>query len=128
MKKFIHTEKAPAAIGTYNQAILTGNLLFTSGQIAINPLTGKLVGGDAKPQTEMIFKNIMAILNKANLDRKHIVKLNVFLINLKDFEKVNQAFKSFFNDNSYPARTTVEVSRLPMDALVEIDCVACLDA
>ena len=128
MKKFIHTEKAPAAIGTYNQAILTGNLLFTSGQIAINPLTGKLVDGDAKPQTEMIFKNIMAILNKANLDKKHIVKLNVFLINLKDFEKVNQAFKSFFNDNSYPARTTVEVSRLPMDALVEIDCVACLDA
>ena len=128
MKKFIHTEKAPAAIGTYNQAILTGNLLFTSGQIAINPLTGKLVDGDAKPQTEMIFKNIMAILNKANLDKKHIVKLNVFLINLKDFEKVNQAFKSFFNDNSYPARTTVEVSRLPMDALVEIDCIACLDA
>ena len=128
MKKFIHTEKAPAAIGTYNQAILTGNLLFTSGQIAINPLTGKLVGGDAKPQTEMIFKNIMAILNKANLDKKHIVKLNVFLINLKDFEKVNQAFKSFFNDNSYPARTTVEVSRLPMNALVEIDCIACLDA
>ena len=128
MKKFIYTEKAPAAIGTYNQAILTGNLLLTSGQIAINPLTGKLVDGDAKPQTEMIFKNIMAILNKANLDKKHIVKLNVFLINLKDFEKVNQAFKSFFNDNSYPARTTVEVSRLPMDALVEIDCIACLDA
>ena len=128
MKKIIHTEKAPAAIGTYSQAILTGNLLFTSGQIAINPLTGKLVDGDAKPQTEMIFKNIMAILNKANLDKKHIVKLNVFLINLKDFEKVNQAFKSFFNDNSYPARTTVEVSRLPMDALVEIDCIACLDA
>ena len=128
MKKFIHTEKAPAAIGTYNQAILTGNLLLTSGQIAINPLTGKLVDGDAKPQTEMIFKNIMAILNKANLDKKHIVKLNVFLINLKDFEKVNQAFKSFFNDTSYPARTTVEVSRLPMDALVEIDCIACLDA
>ena len=128
MKKFIHTEKAPAAIGTYNQAILTGNLLFTSGQIAINPLTGELVDGDAKPQTEMIFKNIMAILNKANLDKKHIVKLNVFLINLKDFEKVNQAFKSFFHDNSYPARTTVEVSRLPMDALVEIDCIACLDA
>ena len=128
MKKFIHTEKAPAAIGTYNQAILTGNLLFTSGQIAINPLTGKLVDGDAKPQTEMIFKNIMAILNKANLDKKHIVKLNVFLINLKDFEKVNQVFESFFNDNSYPARTTIEVSRLPMDALVEIDCIACLDA
>ena len=128
MKKIIHTEKAPAVIGTYNQAILTGNLLLTSGQIAINPLTGKLVDGDAKPQTEMIFKNIMAILNKANLDKKHIVKLNVFLINLKDFEKVNQVFKSFFNDNSYPARTTVEVSRLPMDALVEIDCIACLDA
>ena len=128
MKKIIHTEKAPAAIGTYSQAILTGNLLLTSGQIAINPLTGKLVDGDAKPQTEMIFKNIMAILNKANLDKKHIVKLNVFLINLKDFEKVNQAFESFFKGNSYPARTTVEVSRLPMDALVEIDCIACLDA
>ena len=128
MKKIIQTEKAPAAIGTYNQAILTDNLLFTSGQIAINPLTGKLVHGNAKLQTEMIFKNIMAILNKADLDKKHIVKLNVFLINLKDFEKVNQAFKSFFNDNSYPARTTVEVNRLPMDALVEIDCVACLDA
>ena len=128
MKKIIHTKKAPAAIGTYNQAILTSNLLLTSGQIAINPLTGKLVDGNAKLQTEMIFKNIMAILNKANLDKKHIVKLNVFLINLKDFEKVNQAFKSFFNDNSYPARTTVEVSRLPMDALVEIDCIACLDA
>ena len=128
MKKIIYTEKAPAAIGTYNQAILTSNLLLTSGQIAINPLTGKLVDGNAKLQTEMIFKNIMAILNKANLDKKHIVKLNVFLINLKDFEKVNQAFKSFFNDNSYPARTTVEVSRLPMDALVEIDCIACLDA
>ena len=128
MKKIIHTKKAPAAIGTYNQAILTGNLLLTSGQIAINPLTGKLVDGDAKPQTEMIFKNIMAILNKANLDKKHIVKLNVFLINLKDFEKVNQAFESFFKGNSYPARTTVEVSRLPMDALVEIDCIACLDA
>ena len=70
----------------------------------------------------------MAILKKANLDKKHIVKLNVFLINLKDFEKVNQAFEFFFNDNSYPARTTVEVSRLPMDALVEIDCIACLDA
>ena len=128
MKKFIHTEKAPAAIGTYNQAILTDNLLLTSGQIAINPLTGKLLDGDVKLQTEMIFKNIMAILNKANLDKKHIVKLNVFLINLIDFEKVNQAFESFFDGNSYPARTTVEVSRLPMDALVEIDCIACLDA
>ena len=128
MKKIIHTEKAPAVIGSYNQAILTGNLLLTSGQIAINPLTGKLVDGDVKPQTEMIFKNIMAILNKANIDKKHIVKLNVFLINLIDFEKVNQAFESFFDGNSYPARTTVEVSRLPMDALVEIDCIACLDA
>ena len=128
MKKIIQTEKAPAAIGTYNQAILTDNLLLTSGQIAINPLTGKLLDGDVKLQTEMIFKNIMAILNEANLDKQHIVKLNVFLINLKDFEKVNQAFESFFKGNSYPARTTVEVSRLPMDALVEIDCIACLDA
>ena len=128
MKKIINTKHAPAAIGTYNQAISTDKLLLTSGQIAIDPVTGKLIDGDVKLQTEMIFKNIIVILNEANLDKKHIVKLNVFLINIKDFEEVNQAFESFFTDCSYPARTTLEVSRLPMDALVEIDCIACLDA
>jgi len=127
MKEIINTSNAPSAIGTYNQAVKVNKFLFTSGQIGIDPSKGSLVNGGVRKQTDRILNNIEAILIEAGLNKKNIVKLSVFLIDLKDFQHINDSFKQFFNDLSFPARTTVEVRGLPLDALVEIECVAYQD-
>lgn len=124
MKKILHTKNAPDAIGTYNQAIETKSMIFTSGQIGIDPKTGELISTNIKDQIQQTLKNIDAILVGAGLSKDSIVKLTVYLKDFNDFHAINNAFKLFFNDYEFPARSTVEVSELPMGASVEIDCIA----
>ena len=124
MRNIIKTNKAPAAIGTYSQAVESNGILFTSGQVGIDPETSKMVEGGIEDQAIRVLKNIYAILSESGLDKTSIIKLNVFLKDLDDFSIVNDTFKEFFGDNEYPARTTVEVSELPLGALIEIDCIA----
>ena len=124
MRNIIKTNKAPAAIGTYSQAVESNGILFTSGQVGIDPETGEMVEGGIEDQAIRVLKNIYAILSESGLDKTSIIKLNVFLKDLDDFSIVNETFKEFFGDNEYPARTTVEVSELPLGALIEIDCIA----
>ena len=127
MKEIIKTSNAPSAIGTYSQGIKANGFLFTSGQIGIDPASGNLVDGGIRSQTDRTLSNINAILNESGIQKENIIKLSVFLINLGDFEHINDSFSKFFNNSNFPARTTIEVSRLPLNALVEIDCVALLD-
>jgi 2-iminobutanoate/2-iminopropanoate deaminase len=128
VKKIINTSKAPSAIGTYSQAIKANGFLFTSGQLGIDPSCGKLVDGGVRMQSDRALKNIDAILNKSGVKKENIIKLSVFLINLKDFQHINDSFSVFFDDNlNFPARTTIEVNGLPLNALVEIDCIAFLN-
>ena len=124
MRKAINPPNAPSAIGTYNQGIETDGLVFTSGQVGIDPSTGQLVGGGIDMQTAQTLKNIEAILSSVNIGKDSIAKLTVFVKNLDDFQSVNKAFEKFFNGIKYPARSTVEVSELPMGALIEIECIA----
>ena len=124
MRNIINTNKAPAAIGTYSQAVESNGILFTSGQVGIDPETSKMVEGGIEDQAIRVLENIYAILSESGLDKTSIIKLNVFLKDLDDFSIVNDTFKEFFGDNEYPARTTVEVSELPLGALIEIDCIA----
>mgnify|MGYP000934667609 CR=1 FL=1 len=124
MRKIIHTDKAPSAIGTYNQGVQSCGFIYTSGQLGINPDSGRLVEGGIEKETLRALENIDNILHKAGVDKTHIVKLTVFMTDLKGFNYVNNSFKTFFDDVEFPARSTVEVSALPMDAKVEIECVA----
>ena len=124
MRKAINPPNAPSAIGTYNQGIETDGLVFTSGQVGIDPSTGQLVGGGIDMQAAQTLKNIEAILNSVDIGKDSIAKLTVFVKNLDDFQAVNEAFENFFNGIEYPARSTVEVSELPMGALIEIECIA----
>ncbi len=124
MRKIIHTPYAPDAIGTYNQAVQSNGFIYTAGQIGIDPETRKLVAGGIKNETFRALQNINAILNAAGVDKTHIVKLSVFLTDLRGFNYVNDSFKAFFGGVDYPARSTVEVSDLPLNAKVEIECVA----
>ncbi|MEE2764896.1 MAG: Rid family detoxifying hydrolase [Candidatus Neomarinimicrobiota bacterium] len=125
MKKIIHTLDAPSAIGTYNQAVQSHGFIYTSGQLGINHNTGKIVEGGIGKETLRALQNIDVILNAVGADKSHIVKLTVFVTNLNGFNLVNDSFKTFFQGVDFPARSTVEVSALPMDAKVEIECVAC---
>ena len=122
MKK-IFAENAPKAIGPYSHAWLSGNLIFCSGQTPLNPVTMVIEGTAIAEQTTVVLQNLEAVLKAAGCDRSHILKTSVFLKNFADFEKMNKAYEAFFGDHK-PARTTVEVSRLPKEALVEIECVA----
>jgi 2-iminobutanoate/2-iminopropanoate deaminase len=122
MKK-IFTENAPKAIGPYSHAIQSGNLIFCSGQTPLNPTTMVIEGATASEQTTLVLTNLETVLKAAGCDRSHVLKTSVFLKNFADFEKMNKAYETFFGDHK-PARTTVEVSRLPKEALVEIECVA----
>jgi len=124
MRKIIHTPYAPAAIGTYNQAVQVNNFIYTSGQVGIEPGSGKIVEGGIKSETFRALQNIDAILHAAGIDRSHIVKLTVFLTDLRGFNFVNESFKAFFGGIDFPARSTVEVSALPLNAKIEIECVA----
>ncbi|OUX33138.1 MAG: hypothetical protein CBE24_02635 [bacterium TMED264] len=124
MKKVLDTPNAPKAVGTYNQAIESGNLIFTSGQVGIDPIKNTLVEGGVRNEINQVLKNIDSILDDANLNKSHIIKLTVFLTDLNQFEIVNESFKSFFGKIDFPARSTVEVSKLPLGANIEIECIA----
>ena len=124
VKKTLSTKKAPAAIGPYSQAVRFGKFLFISGQIPINPDTNETVKSSIEDQTTQVISNIKAILESAGMDLGDVVKTTLFLKSLEDFDKVNNVYKRFFKDNP-PARSTVEVSRLPKDADIEIEAIAC---
>jgi 2-iminobutanoate/2-iminopropanoate deaminase len=119
----IFSEKAPKAIGPYSHAIQSGNLIFCSGQTPLNPTTMLIEGVTVTEQTTLVLTNLEAVLIAAGCSRTNVLKTSVFLKNFADFEKMNKAYEAFFGDHK-PARTTVEVSRLPREALVEIECVA----
>lgn len=123
MKKIVKTENAPAALGPYSQAVRVGNFLFVSGQVAIDPKTGEMVGSDAPTQAEQVFKNLKAILEAEGYGFEHVVKATVFAKNMDDFKAVNEVYGRFFTSD-YPARAFIEVARLPKDALVEIEVIA----
>jgi 2-iminobutanoate/2-iminopropanoate deaminase len=125
MKKIIHTEKAPKAVGPYSQAISTGNLLFTAGQVAIDPATGKLVEGGIQEQTRQVLENLKAILTAARTDFSKVVKSTVFLQDIKHFADFNQVYAEYFPSEP-PARSTFQVGALPLGAMVEIEMIALL--
>ncbi len=122
-KEIIYTGKAPKPIGPYSQAVKAGGFLFGSGQIAIDPATGELVRGDIKAQTRRVMENIKAILESSGYTLKDVVKVTVFLKNIEDFKDFNEVYGEYFKEGP-PARTTVEVSRLPKDVLIEVDFIA----
>ena len=123
-KTIIKTEKAPAPIGPYNQAIKIQNTLFVSGQIAIDPSTGELEVGDIVLETRMVMENIGAILEAADLTFEQVVKCSIFVKDMDNFAIINQTYGEYFKENA-PARETVEVSKLPRNVNVEISCIAC---
>ncbi len=123
MKETISTENAPGAIGPYSQAVRTGNLVFCSGQIPIDPATGEFVSNDVAEQTRQVLKNLSAVLEAAGTDLNNVVKTTVFLADMNDFTAMNEIYEEFFSDNK-PARATVQAARLPRDARVEIECIA----
>ncbi|MGK7934001.1 MAG: RidA family protein [Microcystaceae cyanobacterium] len=125
-KQIIETKEAPAPVGPYNQAILAqGQFLFVAGQIPLNPATGEMVGeGEITAQTEQVMENLAAILKEAGASWDNVVKTTVFLSDLANFSAVNQVYGQYFSEATAPARACVEVSRLPKDVLVEIDCIA----
>jgi 2-iminobutanoate/2-iminopropanoate deaminase len=123
MRNVISTPNAPKAIGPYSQAIRARGLVFISGQVAIDPATQQVIEGDVAAQTERVIKNILAILSSAESSLDQVVRTTVFLKNMNDFAAMNEVYGKFFNA-APPARSTVEVSRLPKDVLVEIDVIA----
>ena len=124
MKKIIKTQNAPAPIGPYNQAILSGNTLYISGQIAINPGTNELVLSDIKTETKQVMENLKAILKEAKTDFSTVVKSSIFLSDMNNFGAINEVYGSYFEGLIAPARETVEVSVLPKNVNVEISMIA----
>ncbi|MCX7614557.1 MAG: RidA family protein [Clostridiales bacterium] len=122
-KTQIQTNNAPQAIGPYSQGIKIGNLVFTAGQIPINPKTGAIAEGGIEEQTKQVFENLKAVLLSANADFSDVVKTTVFLKDLKDFAKVNEIYAGYFQA-PYPARSCVEVAALPKDVLIEVELIA----
>ena len=122
-KKVIHTEKAPKAIGPYSQAIRAGNLIFLSGQIPIDPATGEVVRGDVRQQARQVLENVRAVLESQGLGMEDVVKTTIYLREMGRFNDVNEVYGTYF-PISPPARATVEVSRLPRDAEIEIEAIA----
>jgi len=123
MSTIINTSNAPAPIGPYNQAVLAGNMLFLSGQIALDPQSGELILTDITAETTKVLENIKAILTEAGLDFSHIVKTSIFLKDMGTFAQVNEIYGSYFTGN-YPARETVQVAALPKNVNVEISVIA----
>jgi 2-iminobutanoate/2-iminopropanoate deaminase len=122
-KKVVFTEKAPKPIGPYSQAIIAGNLIFTAGQIPIDPATNQVVQGDIKEQTRRVLENLRAILESVGATFDDVVKVTIYMKDLNEFSAMNEVYSEYFK-NSPPARTTVEVSRLPRDVKIEIDLIA----
>ena len=126
MKKIIFTEKAPAPIGPYNQAVLKGNILYTSGQIAIHPKTGELVTANIEEETQQVMQNMKAVLETAGMTFENVVKTTIFIMNMNDFGSINTIYGSYFNEKTAPARETVQVACLPKNVNVEISMIAVL--
>ena len=124
MKKIIYTKKAPDPVGPYSQAIFVNSTLYISGQVAINPETGKIENSNIENETLQVMKNLEAILNEVGFNFKNVIKSSIFLSDMNNFNAVNKVYGSFFSVEDAPARVTVEVSRLPMDVNVEIDMIA----
>jgi 2-iminobutanoate/2-iminopropanoate deaminase len=124
MKKIIFTENAPAPIGPYNQAVLTGNMLYTSGQIAINPTDGNLVTSTIEAETTQVMENIKAILEAAGMTFENVIKSTIFIMNMNDFGAINTIYGSYFNEKTAPARETVQVACLPKNVNIEISVIA----
>lgn len=123
MREIIATDQAPKAIGPYSQAIRTQSLIFTSGQIAIDPATQQVIAGDVSAQTDRVLQNLAAILKESGSNLGNVLRCTVFLKNMSDFAAMNEVYGRYFKENP-PARSTVEVARLPKDVLVEIDVIA----
>ncbi len=124
MKKIIFTEKAPAPIGPYNQAVLVGNTLYTSGQIAINPATNELVLDNIEVETKLVMENLKAVLEAAEMSFENVVKVSIFISDMGNFANINAVYGSYFNEATAPARETVEVACLPKNVNVEISAIA----
>ena len=123
-KKIIFTEKAPAPIGPYNQAVLIGNTLYTSGQIAINPATNELVLDSIEIETKQVMENLKAVLEAAEMNFEDVIKASIFIMDMNDFSKINTIYGSYFNEKTAPARETVQVACLPKNVNVEISMIA----
>jgi 2-iminobutanoate/2-iminopropanoate deaminase len=126
MKQIITTENAPKAIGPYSQAVVYNGLIYLSGQIPLDPITGELVQGDVAAQTERVLQNVRAVLEAAGSSMERVLKTTVFLKDLAQFAAMNEVYSNYFTLHP-PARSTVEVARLPRDVQVEIDCIAAID-
>lgn len=124
MKKIITTSKAPAPIGPYNQGILNGNTLYTSGQIAFNPETNVLVLDDIKTETKQVMENLKAVLKAADMTFENVIKTSIFISDMNNFSLINEVYGSYFNEDTAPARETVEVANLPRFVNVEISLIA----
>lgn len=123
----VFTSAAPAAAGPYSQAIVAGGLVYCSGQVALIPETGEMLDGDVVQQAEQVFKNLIAVLDEAGSSLSQVVKCQVYLQSMDDFAVVNEVYARFFEGIVPPARVCVQAARLPMDAAVEIDCIALVD-
>jgi 2-iminobutanoate/2-iminopropanoate deaminase len=124
MKKIIFTEKAPAPIGPYNQAVLSGNTLYASGQIAINPASGEIITDNINDETTQVMQNIAAILEAANMTFDNVVKATIFIMDMNNFAAINAVYGSYFDEKTAPARETVQVACLPKNVNVEISVIA----
>ena len=126
IKEVLHTDLAPAAVGPYSQAIASNGFIYTSGQTPIDPATGEFAGADIAAQTKQSLTNVKAILAEAGTGMDQVIKTTVFLSDMNNFGAMNEVYATFFGEGSYPARSAVEVARLPKDALVEIEVTALL--
>ena len=126
MKKIIHTDKAPAPIGPYSQGVQFGKMLYTSGQIAINPATGELETEDITRETTLVMENLREILKAAGMNFEHVLKASIFVSDMHNFEAINKVYATYFNPETAPARETVEVANLPKFVNVEISVIASL--
>lgn len=124
MKKIIYTDKAPAPIGPYNQAVLIGNTLYTSGQIALHPETMELVLDTIEIETKQVMENMKAVLAAADMTFENVIKTTIFIMNMGDFTKINAVYGSYFNEATAPARETVQVACLPKNVNIEISMIA----
>lgn len=124
MKKIINTDKAPAPIGPYNQAVLVGNTLYTSGQIALDPISMELILDDIETETNQVMQNMKAVLEAADMTFENVVKSTIFIMNMNDFTRINSVYGKYFDENSAPARETVQVAGLPKGVNVEISMIA----
>lgn len=126
MKKIINSSNAPAPIGPYNQAVLKGNILYTSGQIALHPKTGELVLDDIESETKQVMENLKAVLKEAKMTFENVLKATIFISDMKNFGEINKVYAAYFQEATAPARETVEVANLPKYVNVEISVIASL--